>query len=121
MRINKYTPVPVLVRNDIAACLISFSEDKVCVSDNPIIICKNTRIYYLGYIKVSSHYGKYAYFIYPEVKNCVICIPQDSYFYSCISNDNNDSLDRLLTEEIKDCADGWNRFDEVVLKAYFND
>ena len=121
MRINKYTPVPVLVRKDICTCLISFSKDNACVSDNSIIIHENTRIYYLGYIKSGRYSRKYAYFIYPEVKNCVICIPQQSHSYSCVSNDNNDSLDRPLTEEIKDGFDGWNRFDEVVPRAYFND
>lgn len=122
MKINKYSPVPVLARVSFSVVPISLYENKVHQWDGVAHISENTLLYYLGYIEVSN-IAKYAYLIYPEYKNCVICIRQriNQPRYSCISNDDNDSLDRPLTDIIKDCADEWGKFDEAVLKKYFND
>lgn len=122
MKINKYSPVPVLVRVSFSAALISLYENKVHQWDDVAHISENTLLYYLGYIEVAN-IAKYAYLIYPERKNCVICIAQriNRPYYSCISNDDNDSLDRPLTDIVKNIADKWGKFDEAILKVYFND
>lgn len=121
MKINKYSPVPVLTRTGISAVPISLYGNKVHQWDGVVLISENTPLYYLGYIKVSN-IAKYAYLIYPEHKNCVICIHQriNQPRYSCISNDDNDSLDRPLTDIVRN-IDNWSKFDEAILKAYFND
>lgn len=122
MKINKYSPVPVLTRTNIPAVPISLYGDKVHKWDDVVLISENTPLYYLGYIN-SWNLAKYAYLIYPEHKNCVICICQriNQTRYSCISNDDNDSLDRPLTDIIRNSFDNWSKFDEAILRAYFND
>lgn len=122
MKINKYSPVPVLTRTSFSAVPISPYENKVCESYGIVPISEGTPLYYLGYIN-SWDLSKYAYLIYPKYKNCVICIRQyiNQPRYSCISNDDNDSLDRPLTDTIRNSFDNWNKFDEAILKAYFND
>lgn len=121
MKINKYSPVPVLTRTSISAIPISLYGDKVHQWDGVVLISENTPLYYLGYIN-SWDLAKYAYLIYQEHKNYVICIRQciDQPRYSCISNDDNDSLDRPLTDTIRN-IDDWSKFDEAILRAYFND
>lgn len=122
MKINKYSPVPVLTRTSISAIPVSLYGDKVHEWDGVVLISENTPLYYLGYV-TSWDLSKYAYLIYQEHKNCVICIRQriNQPRYSCISNDDNDSLDRPLTDIIEDGSDEWDKFDEAILKVYFND